>query len=122
VITSSVFNCLESFPDGGIYKSFVNPNVITDGLTNCQNDIERFIRVNTEDGEDEIKEGITYDDLVLELQEGTMSYREFISRQPDLEDEYQQWLSDNRLDDSEEASQHFFQYHDNFTMMSQSLL
>lgn len=39
-------NCIESFPNGCIYYSLVTVSD-TQGVTNCHNDIQRFIYVNS---------------------------------------------------------------------------
>ena len=47
-LVNTLQNCIESFPDGKIYRSFQNRNDwITDkGIIDCGDDIEKFIYVN----------------------------------------------------------------------------
>lgn len=122
-ITTSVYNCLESFPDGSLYKSFTSPDADSDGLVNCHNDTELFIRVNLKgESEDDRDSEPGYDDYVMQLQDGDITYREFIREQEDIEEEYEEWKQQNHIEDSEESAKHFLRYRDNFCMITQSLV
>ena len=45
LIDPALVNCIESFPDGNIYLSYVSSN-IPKNVYNCKDDINRFIQAN----------------------------------------------------------------------------
>lgn len=45
---SSAVNCLESFPDGSVFLSYVGQ--INKQIINCHSDIDKFITINTHYG------------------------------------------------------------------------
>lgn len=121
-LVNTLQNCIESFPDGKIYRSFQNRNDwITDkGIIDCGDDIEKFVYVNQygkkgkDDGMNE------YDNLVQQLQDGEISTVEFIERQEELSEEWKEWLEDNSFIKNEETATAFLNFRDNMAMHCQN--
>lgn len=122
-LTNTVWNCIESFPDGNIYKSFVTEQEMKDkGIINCQDDIEKFIYVNqygTNKKEEEDMD--TYENLVQALQEGKINAVEFISQQPEMAEEWSEWLGWRKLEKSEATAIAFMGYKDDMMMNCQNI-
>ena len=90
-LTSTVWNCIESFPDGNIYKSFVTEQEMNEkDIVNCQDDIEKFIYVN--------QYGINKE-----------------------EEEWNEWLEWKKLEKSEATAIAFMGYKDDMAMNCQNL-
>ena len=52
----------------------------------------------------------TFDELVQLKQEGKIGWREFIRRQPDVEQEYYAWCVGNDVDMNEETAEEYMMY------------
>ena len=50
------------------------------------------------------KTGNTYEELVQLKESGEIGWREFIRRQPEMEDDYYHWCVENDLDMNEETA------------------
>ena len=50
---------------------------------------------------------LTYDELVQLKEQGEIGWREFIRRQPELENDYYHWCVENDLDMNEETAEDF---------------
>lgn len=122
-LTSTVWNCIESFPDGNIYKSFVTEQEMNEKeIVNCQDDIEKFIYVNQYGINKEEEEDMeSYENLVQALQQGEINAVEFISKQPEMEEEWNEWLEWKKLEKSEATAIAFMGYKDDMAMNCQNL-
>lgn len=120
-LINTLQNCIESFPDGNIYRSFHNrKDWINDkDIIDCGNDIDKFIYVN------QYGTGINnnendHDNLVQLMQNGKIGAVEFIGRQPELEEEWLEWLEEHSLKVNEKTALDFLDYRENMAMNSQS--
>ena len=50
---------------------------------------------------------LTYDELVQLKEQGEIGWREFIRRQPELENDYYHWCVENDLDMNEDTAEDF---------------
>jgi len=53
------------------------------------------------------KKETTYEELVMLKEQGKIGWREFIRRQPEMEDDYYHWCVENDLDMNEETAEAF---------------
>ena len=53
------------------------------------------------------KKETTYEELVMLKEQGKIGWREFIRRQPEMEDDYYHWCVENYLDMNEETAEAF---------------
>lgn len=121
IMVKKLWNCMESFPDGRIYKSFVRKDEL-DGknVIDCGDDLERFIYVNKY-GLTNQDEDMEYENLVQKVQDGEMTFVEFIEAQEELNEEWKEWLAEYKLEPTEANANAFLSYHDNLAMGCQSL-
>ena len=92
-------NCVESFPDGTLCRSFADRTAgLPKTVIDCDDDMERFVRVN--------RTGIwnypEYDGLVQMVQDGEMSMVEFLEAQEDMSGDFHEWLKRERKERTEE--------------------
>jgi hypothetical protein len=112
-----IFNCLESFPSGDIYRSLIWKENLDTEIIDCGEDIEKFIYVNKY-GINK-KEDMEYEDLIQLHQEGKIGTLEFVERQEDLTDMWLEWLKENNREKNELSANEFMQYIDEYMMSHQ---
>ena len=64
----------------------------------------------------------TYENLVQSLQQGKINAVEFISKQPEMEEEWNEWLGWKKLQKSEATAIAFMSYKDDMFMNCQVFL
>ena len=119
-LVNSIQNCIESFPDGNIYRSFQSKDNSGKDIIDCGDDIEKFIYVNMYGGKTKEEDMNGYDRLVQLLQDGEIGAVEFIERQPELAEEWGEWLEEHSLKENESTAMSFLEYRDNMAMNCQN--
>ena len=118
-LVNTIQNCIESFPDGNIYRSFQNKENLRKDIIDCGDDIEKFIYVNLCGIKTKEEDMNGYDNLVQLLQDGKIGAVEFIERQPELEEEWLEWRDEHSLKENESTAMSFLEYRDNMAMNCQ---
>lgn len=118
---NAIWNCMESFSDGSIYKSFVQKDGFDKSkIIDCGDDIEKFIYINNY-GIIQNKENMEYDELVQKVQDGEITMVQFVEAQEDLVEDWQEFLKDNDLKPTEENAGRFLEYREALAMDCQIL-
>lgn len=99
-------NCVESFPDGTLYRSYYEHNQTMEMLhvTNCGDDLEKFVYVNTCGNKE--KEP-SFDELVQMVQDGEINMIEFVEMQKGLKEDFHDYMMRNKMDRTAETVEMF---------------